>query len=149
LVSTSQEETLPGYLRVKEPYCRKAGGDTKEIIDRDFKREVLEGQIPVFACFTTRWCHSCYPTCLLSDELANEYEGRVKFVKIDVGKIPRVTAGYRIIAVPTILIFKGSQPVKTLLGIQDRSSLKALLNSVTSDSDKLPGRGLETNEAQG
>ena len=63
----------------------------KEITDRDFKREVLECQIPVFTCFTTRWCHSCYPTCLFGDELANEYEGRVKFVKVDVEKIPHVS----------------------------------------------------------
>jgi thioredoxin 1 len=121
----------------------------KEITDRDFKREVLECQIPVFTCFTTKWCHSCYPTCLFGDEMANKYEGRVKFVKVDVETIPHVSAGYRIIAVPTILIFKDAQPVKTLLGIQDRRSLKALLNSVTNESDKLPGRRLETNEAQG
>jgi thioredoxin 1 len=120
-----------------------------EIDERDFDKEVLGCKLPVFTCFTTKWCHSCYPTCLFGDELANEYEGRVKFVKIDVEKIPHVSAGYRIIAVPTILIFKDAQPVKTLLGIQDRSSLRALLNSVTNESDKLPGRRLETNEAHG
>jgi len=121
----------------------------KEITDRDFDKEVLKCRIPVFTCFTTRWCRSCYPTCLFGDELANEYEGRVKFVKVDVETIPHVSAGYRIIAVPTILIFKDAQPVKTLLGIQDRRSLRALLNSVTNESDRLPGRRLETNEAQG
>jgi thioredoxin 1 len=119
-----------------------------EINERDFDKEVLECQIPVFTCFTTKWCHSCYPTCLLGDELANEYQGRVKFVKVDVETIPHVSAGYRIIAVPTILIFKDAQPVKTLLGIQDRKSLRSLLNSVTNESDRLPGRRLETNEAQ-
>ena len=110
----------------------------KEITDRDFKKEVLEYQIPVFACFTTKWCHSCYPTCLFGDEMANEYEDRVKFVKIDVEKIPHVSAGYRIVAVPTILIFKDAQPVKTLLGIQDRRALQGLLNRVTNESDKAP-----------
>jgi thioredoxin 1 len=119
-----------------------------EINERDFDKEVLECQIPVFTCFTTKWCHSCYPTCLFGDELANEYQGRVKFVKVDVETIPHVSAGYRIIAVPTILIFKDAQPVKTLLGIQDRKSLRSLLNSVTNESDRLPGRRLETNEAQ-
>ena len=109
----------------------------KEITDRDFNREVLECQIPVFTCFTTRWCHSRYPTCLFGDELANEYEGRVKFVKVDVEEIPHVSGGHRIIAVPTILIFKDSQPVKTLLGIQDRRSLRTLLNSVANESDGL------------
>lgn len=119
-----------------------------EINERDFKKEVLKCKLPVFTCFTTKWCHSCYPTCLFGDELVNEYEGRVKFVKVDVKGIPHISAGYRIIAVPTILIFKDSQPVKTLLGLQDRRSLRALLNSVTDKSDRLHSGRLETNEAQ-
>jgi len=119
-----------------------------EINERDFDKEVLGCKLPVFTCFTTRWCHSCYPTCLLGDDLANEYEGRVKFVKVDVEKIPHVSTGYRITAVPTILIFKNSKPVRTLLGFQDRRSLKALLDSVTNESDKLPSRRSEMNEVQ-
>jgi len=119
-----------------------------EITDRDFDKEVLECELPVFACFTTKWCHSCYPTCLLGDELANEYEGRVKFVKVDVEEIPHVSTGYRITAVPTILIFKNSKPVRTLLGFQDRRALRALLDSVTNESDKLPRRRSEMNEVQ-
>ena len=109
-----------------------------EINERDFDKEVLGCQIPVFACFTAQWCASCYPTCLLADELFNKYEGRVKFVKVDVEKIPHISTGYHITAVPTIFIFKDSQPVKTLLGFQDRRSLRALLDSVANESDRLP-----------
>jgi thioredoxin 1 len=119
-----------------------------EINERDFEREVLECQIPVFACFTAQWCASCYPTCLLADELFNKYEGRVKFVKVDVEKIPHVSAWYHITAVPTILIFKDSQPAKKLLGFQQRRSLRALLDSVTSGSDRLSGRSLEVKETK-
>jgi thioredoxin 1 len=119
-----------------------------EINKRDFDKEVLECELPVFACFTTKWCHSCYPTCLLGDDLANEYEGRVKFVKVDVVEIPHVSTGYRITAVPTILIFKDSKPVRTLLGFQDRRSLKALLDSVANGSDRPSRKRLETNEVQ-
>jgi len=104
----------------------------KEITDRDFDREVLKSKLPVFACFVTRWCHSCHPTCLFADELAKEYDGGVKFVKVDVEKIPHVSAGYRVIAVPTILLFRGSQPVKKLLGFQDRKSLRRLLENVAA-----------------
>ena len=119
-----------------------------DIIERDFDKEVMENELPVLVCFTAQWCQSCWVTCLFTDQLAEEYEGRVKFVKVDVEGIPHISAGYRIIAVPTILIFKDSQPVKTLLGFQDKRSLRALLNSVTNESDRLPGRRLETNEAQ-
>ena len=44
-----------------------------EIIDRDFDSEVLECDLPVFTCLTTKWCHSCYPTCLFTEELARDY----------------------------------------------------------------------------
>lgn len=80
----------------------------KEIAGQDFDKEVLECEIPVFACLTTKWCHNCCSTCLFSDELANEYQGEVKFVKVDAEKIPHVSAGQRITAVPTIMIFKDS-----------------------------------------
>jgi len=103
-----------------------------EITERDFDKEVLECKLPVFACFTTKWCHSCYPTCLFADELVKEYDGSVKFVRLDTEKSPEITERYHVIVVPTILLFKDSQPVKKLLGFQDRSSLGSLLNSVTA-----------------
>ncbi len=119
-----------------------------EIIEQDLDKEVLECQLPVFACFTTEWCHSCYPTCLFADQLAEEYDGRIKFVRLDTEKSPEIAERYHVIAVPAILVFKDRKPVKKLLGFQDRKSLRALLNNVTNESNRLPNRKLETNEAQ-
>lgn len=104
----------------------------KEITDHDFDREVLECKLPVFTCFTTQWCHTCYPTCLFADELAKEYEDIVKFVRVDIEESPEVAERYRIIAVPTVILFQNSQPVKKLLGFQDRFSLGNALSSVTA-----------------
>jgi thioredoxin 1 len=103
------------------------------ITERDFDKEVLECELPVFACFTTKWCHSCYPTCLFTDELAKEYEGSVKFVRVDTEGSPDTSARYHIKVVPTILLFRDSQPVEKLLGFQNRKSLKRLLGDVTAD----------------
>lgn len=103
----------------------------KEITERDFNKEVLECELPVFTCFTTEWCHSCYPTCLFADQLVKEYRGLVKFVKLDKEKSPEIVERYHVIAVPTILLFQGSQPVKKLIGFQEQGSLVASLNSVT------------------
>jgi thioredoxin 1 len=102
------------------------------ITERDFDKEVLECELPVFACFTARWCHTCYPTCLFADELVKEYEGSVKFVRVDTEGSPGVSARYRIMVVPTILLFKDSQPVEKLLGFQDQSSLKRLLGDAVA-----------------
>jgi thioredoxin 1 len=98
-----------------------------EVTERDFDKEVLDCKLPVFACFTARWCHTCYPTCLFADELVKEYEGIVKFVRLDTEGSPDTSARYRITVVPTILLFKDSQPVKKLLGFQGRGALKRLL----------------------
>jgi thioredoxin 1 len=112
--------------------------DMKEITDKYFDREVLKCELPVFTCFTTEWCRSCYPTCLLADELAEKYVGRIKFVRVDTDKSPEVSARYRITVMPTILVFHNSRPVKKLVGFQDRKSLKRLLDSMTARS-KEPG----------
>jgi len=107
-----------------------------EITERDFDKEVLECELPVLACFTTEWCHSCYATCLFADQLVKEYDGRVKFVRLDTEKNSEIADRYHVIAVPAILIFMDSQPVKRrLLGFQDRISLRRLLNSVTYESE--------------
>ena len=119
-----------------------------EIAERNFDKEVLECELPVFACFTTEWCHSCYPTCLFADQLVNEYDGRVKFVRLDTEKNPEIATRYHVIAVPTILLLQESQETKRLLGFQDKWSLRRLLNSVVNESDRLPSRRLEMAEAQ-
>jgi thioredoxin 1 len=107
-----------------------------DITDRNFDKEVLECELPVFACFTARWCHTCYPTCLFADELVKEYEGSVKFVRVDTEGSPKASARYRIKVVPTILLFKDSLPVEKLLGFQERGSLKRLLGDAIA---KEPG----------
>jgi thioredoxin 1 len=103
-----------------------------EVTERDFDKEVLECELPVFACFTTKWCHTCYPTCLFADELVKEYEGSVKFVRVDTEGSPDTSARYRITVVPTILLFKNSQPMKKLLGFQERRSLRRLLGEAVT-----------------
>jgi len=107
-----------------------------EVTERDFDKEVLECELPVFACFTARWCHSCYPTCLFAGELVKEYKGNVKFVRVDIEESPEASARYRVIAVPTILLFKDSQLVERLIGFQNRKSLKRLLGDIVA---KEPG----------
>jgi thioredoxin 1 len=104
-----------------------------EVTERDFDQEVLECELPVFTCFTTRWCHTCYPTCLFADQLGTKYEGRVKFVRLDTEKSSQIAERYNVIAVPTILLFHGSQLVKRLLGFQELRSLTAVLDGVTNE----------------
>jgi thioredoxin 1 len=100
-----------------------------DINDQDFDKEVLDCDLPVFTCFTTKWSQSCYPTCLVAAELAKEYNGRVKFVRVDIEESPETVERYNVVPVPTILLFQDSQPVKRLLGFQEPVSLRSALNS--------------------
>ena len=123
----------------------------KELTDRDFDKEVLECELPVFACFITRWCHTCYPTCLLADQLVEKYDGRMKFVKVDIEKNPEISTRYQVVVVPTILLFQDSKLVKKALGFQERASLRQMLSSLTGEKE-LPRRNrksVQTNEVSG
>lgn len=103
-----------------------------EVTELDFEKEVLNCKLPVFACFTARWCHTCYPTCLFAGELVKEYEDSVKFVRVDIEECPVISDRYHIITVPTILLFQDSQPMKKLLGFQERRSLRRLLGEAVT-----------------
>jgi thioredoxin 1 len=111
-----------------------------EITEANFEKEVLESELPVFACFTKSLCQTCFWICLLADEMERQYEGSVKFVKMDIGKNNRIAEKYHIIAVPAILAFKGSQLAKKLLGFQRRRSLGILINSLIEEVTGSPAK---------
>ena len=101
-----------------------------EVTEQNFDEEVLNSDLPVFACFTTSWCQACFPTCRVADELVNQYEGRIKFVRIDREKVPKISDEYHITVVPSIILFQDSQITKKLLGYQDKVALRDLLDAL-------------------
>jgi len=101
-----------------------------EVTEQNFDEEVLNSDLPVFACFTASWCSSCFPTCFVADRLANRYEGQIKFVRIDNEKIPEISDKYHITVVPSIILFQGFQMIKKLLGYQKESALRDLLDTL-------------------
>lgn len=126
-------------MRIREKHsdlrnCGK-GKIMIEISEGDFSKEVLECELPVFVCFTTEWCHTYFSTFLFAGELVGEYNGLVKFVRLDTEKSPEIAERYHIIAVPTLLLFQNAQEVNRLLGFQDCSSLRPLMNSVTGRNE--------------
>ena len=106
-----------------------------ELTEQNFDEEVLNSELPVFACFTTSWCHACFPTCFVADELANRYEGRIKFVRIDKEKVPEISDEYHITVVPSIILFQDSQMIKKLLGYQEESALRDMLDTLPAGGE--------------
>ena len=106
-----------------------------EVTGQDFDEEVLKSDVPVFACFTTPPCGSCFALCLAVEDLAREYEGRIKFVRIDVENEPELAAVYHILPLPAVLLFQDSEPVKKLLGFQYKGPLRDLLDRLIAGSE--------------
>ena len=101
-----------------------------EITERDFDKEALECDLPVFACFTTRWCRHCFPICFNANELEGRYNGRLKFIQIDKEKAPGISDKYHITVVPSIILFQDSRIIKKLVGYQSKLALRDLLDSL-------------------
>ena len=104
----------------------------EKVTSQDFEDKVLKSDLPIFACFTTSWCRSCFAFCLVTEGLAKEYEGRIKFVEVDAEEAPELTERYNIRALPAVLIFKHSEPVKNLLGFHSRGPLRNLLDALAT-----------------
>ena len=92
--------------------------------DADFKQEVLQSSIPVVVDFWAPWCGPCRIVSPIIDELAKEYEGKVKVGKMNVDENPQAAGQYGIMSIPSIIFFKNGKPLKTMIGAQGTENYK-------------------------
>ena len=99
--------------------------NTVEITDATFQDEVVNSQVPVVIDFWAEWCGPCKMIAPIVEELAGEYEGKVKFAKMDVDSNPQTPMQFGIRGIPTLLIFNGGEnPVDQVVGAVPKSMLK-------------------------
>jgi thioredoxin 1 len=98
-----------------------------EVSDAEFESEVLKSELPVLVDFWAPWCGPCRLVAPLVDELAEEYDGRVKFVKVNTDENIVTAASYGIRGIPTLLVFKDGEPVDQINGFRPKSELRGLL----------------------
>lgn len=82
----------------------------------NFNSEVLESRIPVVIDIWAPWCYSCSAVLPILDEIAGEYEGKVKFCTLNVDDVKKITKEYEIHRIPTFLKFEGGEVTKEIFG---------------------------------
>lgn len=97
----------------------------KYVNEQDFQQEVLGSELPVLVDFTADWCPPCKMIAPIVEQLAGEWEGKVKVVKLDTDQNPNVMMQYGIMGIPTLMLFKGGEIKERMTGFQPKDKLES------------------------
>ena len=102
------------------------------LTQENFALEVLQSTSPVLVDFWAEWCGPCKMIAPILDELADEYDGRVKIGKVNIDEQQGVAAEYGIRAIPTLLLFHKGQVADQIIGLRSKRDLKASFDRVVA-----------------
>ncbi|HEX6123659.1 MAG TPA: thioredoxin, partial [Ktedonobacterales bacterium] len=100
------------------------------VTDATFSREVLNSTEPVIVDFWAPWCHPCLRMAPTFEALAVEYQGKIRFAKLNTDENENTPMRYGIQGIPTMIFFRGGQEVDRIVGLVNRETLKRRLDAV-------------------
>lgn len=100
--------------------------------DENFDIEINDSTTPVLVDFGAEWCGPCRALAPIVEDLAKEYEGRLKVGTVDIDKAQGVAKKFGIMSVPTIIVFKGGEAVDRITGLQPKANLKKRIEAVVA-----------------
>ena len=98
--------------------------------DQNFETEVLKSQTPVLVDFWAEWCGPCKIVDPVVSELASEYGGKLKVGKLNVDENQTSSQKFNVMSIPTIMLFKNGQPIKSVIGAQSKENFKKAIDEV-------------------
>ncbi len=101
-----------------------------KVSGENFKEEVLASELPVLVDFYAEWCPPCFIIARTLKELAEEYDGRVKFVKVDIDENEELAAHYEVFSVPTLAFFNKGELIDGVVGAIPKELLKKKLDNL-------------------
>jgi thioredoxin 1 len=104
-------------------------GTLSEVTDNNFTAEVIESESPVLVDFWAPWCGPCRVVAPVLEEIASERPD-LRIVKLNVDDNQQTAAQYQVLSIPTLILFKGGAPVKTVVGAYPKKKLEAELEPV-------------------
>jgi thioredoxin 1 len=99
--------------------------DVQYVTETDFQDEVIGASLPVLVDFTAAWCQPCKMIDPIVKQLAGEWDGKVKVVKLDADLNPNIMMQYGVMGIPTLMLFKGGEIKERMTGFQPREKLVA------------------------
>ena len=100
----------------------------------NWESEVATSTDIVMVDFWAVWCGPCQMVAPVVEELAQEYQGKLKVMKLNTDEVPEVAGKFQIMSIPTILFFKGGEPVEKIVGARSKQQFKQVIDSLLAQS---------------
>jgi thioredoxin 1 len=104
--------------------------DVMELTDETFENEVIKSDLPVLVDFSATWCYPCKVLAPIVDEIAGDFKGRLKVVKMDVDSAQATASRLGILSVPTLMVFRQGKEVGRTMGAQPKAAIVKQLESI-------------------
>jgi len=101
-----------------------------EVTDKNFEDEVIKSALPVLVDLWAPWCGPCRMVAPVIDKLAEDYDGKFKFCRLNVDENPQTASKYRIMSIPTLMFFKGGEAVDTVIGAVPERALQPKIDGL-------------------